>query len=477
MSGAPEPHMGLFSGITMIVGLIIGSGVFASPGPLFVQAGSVSMALIVWLVAGLLSMLGAFCYAELGTLITKSGGEYQYLKSGFGSLMGVIYTWSNVMLINPIGTASIAVVFARYLLTLVYFRPSMDPDNMPIPPTYQLKLVACGGILLITLINCVSQRSGNMVQNVFTMAKLLAIAIIVVIGLVWLGKGHVENFEHGFKDSSTKPLEYGTAMYLALFAYNGWNNLNYATGELKNPRRNLPLAITISCIVVIACYELANVAYFAVLPISVVRTSETVAMQLGLRTMGAFGGYFMAAMVVCSTFGAMNGNMWAASRLIVANAEEGTVFPKGLGHIHATRQSPVRAWILVAIMSMLLTLPGDFTYLASIYAFLLWIFYFLTVVALLVLRRKMADSPRPFKIWWPLACLFLIVAGYLVVAPLIGTASDAGVYVGCVVACLIGVPIWYFRVRNPQLLSRIVSRLPFCGRRAAANATAPIVAN
>jgi amino acid transporter len=227
---------------------------------------------------------------------------------------------------------------------------------------------------------------------------------------------------------------------------------------------------------VITCYELANIAYFAVLPVEIVRNSSTVAMQLGLRTMGAFGGYFMAAMVVCSTFGAINGNMWAASRLVVANAEEGTVFPKALGRIHPKRQSPVRAWILVAIMSMLLTLPGDFTYLASIYAFLLWVFYFLTVVALLILRRTMADSPRPFKIWWPLACLFLVVAGYLVVAPLIGTASSAGVYIGCIGACLIGVPIWYFRVRNPELTKRIASRIGF-RRRGSATATTPVVTN
>ncbi|KAI9593877.1 amino acid/polyamine transporter I [Syncephalis fuscata] len=434
------------------------------------------MALIVWLVSGLLSMLGAFCYAELGTLITKSGGEYQYLKSGFGPLMGIIYTWSNVMLINPIGTASIAVVFARYLLTLIYFRPSMDPDHMLTPPDYQIKLVACAAILLITIINCLSQKSGNMVQNVFTMAKLLAIAIIVVVGIVWLGKGEVHNFKNGFHGSSTQPLEYGTAMYMALFAYNGWNNLNYATGELKNPRRNLPLAITISCLLVIACYELANVAYFAVLPVEVIRNSSTVAMQLGLRTMGAFGGYFMAAMVVCSTFGAMNGNMWAASRLIVANAEEGTVFPKSLGHLHATRNSPVRAWILVAIMSMILTLPGDFTYLANIYAFLLWIFYFLTVVALLILRRTMPDTPRPFKIWWPLACLFLVVAAYLVVAPLIGSASSVGVYVGCIACCLIGVPIWYFRVRNPERGQRWFGCFSRSGR-SNANVTTSVVAN
>ncbi|RKP06965.1 amino acid/polyamine transporter I [Thamnocephalis sphaerospora] len=466
--GARQPHMGLFSGVTMIVGLIIGSGVFASPGPLFIQAGSVGMALIVWLVAGLLSMLGAYCYAELGTLITKSGGEYQYLKTAFGSAVGIVYAWSNVVLINPLGTATIAVVFARYLLTLVYFQPGTNPDEMASAPDYQIKLVACGGILLITLINCISQRSGNIVQNVFTLAKLLAIAIIMVVGMVWIGTGHVENFQDSFKGTSTEPLAYGTAMYMALFAYNGWNNLNYATGELKNPRRNLPLAITISCLLVIACYELANIAYFAVLPVEMVRTSQTVAMQLGLATMGSFGGYFMAAMVVGSTFGAMNGNMWATSRLIVANAEEGTVFPRALAHIHPARNTPIRAWILLAVITMLWTLPGDFTYLANIYAFLLWIFYFLAVAAMLRLRFSMRDAPRPFSIWWPLACVFLVVAGYLVVAPLIGTGSGAFIYLGCVAGCLLGLPIWFFRVHRPDLGQRIAN----CVKRRGSNQTA-----
>jgi amino acid transporter len=453
------PHMGLFSGVTMIVGLIIGSGVFASPGPLFTHAGSVGMALIVWLIAGLLSMLGAYCYAELGTLITKSGGEYQYFKTAFGLLPGVIYTWSNIVLINPVGTATIAVVFARYLLSVINFDASVNPDEMIEPPEYQVKLVACAGILLITMINCISQKSGNILQNVFTVAKLLAIAIIVVIGMIWLARGHTENFQDSFSGSSTEPLAYGTAMYLALFAYNGWNNLNYATGELKNPKRNLPLAITISCLLVIACYEMANIAYFAVLPVEVVRTSHTVAMQLGLIAMSTFGGYLMAIMVIGSTFGAMNGNMWAASRLIVANAEEGTVFPKFLAHQHQQRNTPVRAWLFLSIITMLWTLPGDFTYLANIYAFLLWVFYFLAVVALLRLRFTMRTAARAFKIWWPLACLFLVVAAYLIVAPLIDAGSGAAVYVACLCGCLLAIPIWYVRVHRPTYGKRFAAML------------------
>ncbi|EIE75810.1 hypothetical protein G6F46_000332 [Rhizopus delemar] len=452
---AVEPHMGLLSSCNMIVGLIIGSGIFASPGPVTLKVGTVGASLLVWTIGGLLSMIGALCYAELGTMITKSGGEYQYLKSSYGICLGLTFTWSNLLLTNPIGTASIATVFAQYILQMAYFDPNDITGATVEMPNYALKLVTIGCIWFVVLLNAFGQRAGALIANVFTFAKLLALAMIIIIGWVWLGKGHTENFQKAFEGSSSNALDYGTAMYMALFSYNGWNNLNYGVGEVKNPKRNLPLAIFISCTIVTSVYVLSNLAYFATLPVNTVATSSTVAMQLGSVAMGKGGAYFFAIMVVFSTFGAVNGNVWGASRLVMASANEDSVFmPPAFGQLNEKRGTPIRALILVGIIATIWCIPGDFTYLAKMYSFTGWLFYGFAVFGLILMRfkKKTKHMPRPFKVWLPFAILFVIIDIYLVIAPLID-AGSAGVYqyIICIVVGLLAIPIWFVRVRKPAI--------------------------
>ncbi|CEG73745.1 hypothetical protein RMATCC62417_09068 [Rhizopus microsporus] len=459
-----EPHMGLMSSCNMIVGLIIGSGIFASPGPVTLKVGAVAPSLLVWTVGGLLSMIGALCYAELGTMITKSGGEYQYLKSAYGICLGLTFTWSNLLLTNPIGTASIATVFAQYILQMAYFDPNDLTGAAVEMPNYALKLVTIGCIWVVVLLNAFGRRAGALVANVFTFAKLIALIMIIIIGWVWLGKGHTENFQNAFDGSSRNALDYGTAMYMALFSYNGWNNLNYGVGEVKNPKRNLPLAIFISCTLVTTVYVLGNVAYFATLPIQTVATSSTVAMQLGRVAMGTGGAYFFAVMVVLSTFGAVNGNIWGASRLVMAAANEDSVFmPPFFGKLSEKRDSPIRALILVGIIATIWCIPGDFTYLAKMYSFTGWLFYGFAVFGLILMRfkKKTRDLPRPFKVWLPLAIFFVIIDIYLVIAPLID-AGSAGVYqyIICIIIGLIAIPIWFIRVRKPGLGRLLLGWIP-----------------
>lgn len=203
------------------MGLIIGSGIFASPGPVTLKVGAAGTSLVIWSVAGVLSYLGAMCYAELGTMITRSGGEYQYLNEAYGLCLGLTFTWSNLLLTNGIGTASISTVFAQYILQMAYFDPS-HPDASPDMPDYALKLVAIACIWTVVAFNCFARKAGTWVQNIFTAAKLIALVMIIIIGFVWLGKGGVRNLENAFEGSSTNGLDYGTSLYLALFSYNGW---------------------------------------------------------------------------------------------------------------------------------------------------------------------------------------------------------------------------------------------------------------
>ncbi|ORZ13480.1 amino acid permease-domain-containing protein [Absidia repens] len=460
----PEPHMGLLSSCNMIVGLIIGSGIFASPGPVTLKVGAAGTSLVIWSIAGVLSYLGAMCYAELGTMITKSGGEYQYLNQAYGLCLGLTFTWSNLLLTNAIGTASISTVFAQYILQMAYFDPE-HPDAIPEMPDYALKLVAIACIWTVVAFNCFARKAGTWVQNIFTAAKLIALAMIIIIGFIWLGKGGVHNLENAFEGSSTNGLDYGTSLYLALFSYNGWNNLNYGIAEVKNPKKVLPVAITISCFLVTGIYVLANIAYFATLPLATVANSETVAMQLGLVSMGNAGAYFFALMVVLSTFGAVNGNVWAASRLVATCAAEDSVFiPPYFGKLHSGRGTPVAALIMVGIIATIWCIPGNFTYLAKMYSFTGWLFYGITIAGLVVMRFKKStkDMERPFKIWLPLAVFFVIIDCYLVVAPLVD-AGSAGVYqyIICIIVGLLGIPLWYIRVKKPEIGRRLFGWLPF----------------
>lgn len=398
-------------------------------------------------------MIGALCYAELGTMITKSGGEYQYLKSSYGLCFGLTFSWANLLLTNPIGTASIATVFAQYIMEMAYFDPERPEGEAIVMPDYAIKLVAIACIWVVVLFNAFGRRAGAMVANVFTAAKLLALAMIIIIGWVWLGKGNTQNFENAFSGASTNALDYGTAMYMALFSYNGWNNLNYGISEVKNPQKTLPLAITISCTVVTMVYVLGNIAYFATLPVSVVSNSSTVAMQLGQVAMGKGGAYFFALMVVLSTFGAVNGNVWAASRLVMTAATEDSVFmPPLFGKLNEKRQTPIRALILVGIIATIWCIPGDFTYLAKMYSFTGWLFYGFTIFGLILMRfkKKTKNLERPFKVWLPLAMFFVLIDIYLVVAPLIDAGSD-GVYqyIICIIIGLLAIPLWFIRVKKP----------------------------
>ncbi|KAI9593985.1 amino acid/polyamine transporter I [Syncephalis fuscata] len=446
----PERHMGLFSGVTLIVGQIIGSGIFASPGPVLVETGSLGMSLVTWLVAGVVSMAGAYCYAELGTMIPASGGEYQYLLQAFGPLAGFTYSWTMVMFGNSIAIAAIAQVFSLYACNIAVGFSNVASTDPLTTTDWTVKIVAAVTIMLVVCVNCLQRGSGNAVQNIFTMAKLGAIVLIVMIGAYWLITGNVDEFRHPFEGTTANPAQYGTAIYFALFSYIGWNNLNYAAGELKNPRRNLPLAITISLVLVIACYVLTNLAYFAVLPLEMIRQSNTVAMEFGMATMGPFGKYLMAVMVTISAFGAINGGTIVGSRVAVASAGDSSIFPKTLAHIHATRGTPVRALFFVGTVTSFWALIGDFASLVDILMCIIWFCYFITIVGLLRLRVLYPDAPRPFRVWTPLAVMFCIVAGSLAITPLFNMAKNAWLYSFSFLGCMMAIPIYWFKVQPPK---------------------------
>ncbi|KFM70560.1 Y+L amino acid transporter 2, partial [Stegodyphus mimosarum] len=252
-----KPKMSLVNGVTVIVGSIIGSGIFVSPKGVSKGTGSVGLSLVVWVTSGIFSMVGAYCYAELGCMITKTGADYAYIMESFGPFVAFIRLWVECMIVRPCSQAIVALTFSFYVLRPIY------PDCEP--PDSAIRFLACLCICLLTFVNCWDVKWATRVQDLFTYGKLIALVVIIGTGFVELGKGKVEYFN--FDNSETDITKIAVSFYSGLFAYNGWNYLNFVIEELKDPHKNLPRAIFISCILVTVVYTLTIVAFHTTLSI------------------------------------------------------------------------------------------------------------------------------------------------------------------------------------------------------------------
>ncbi|XP_013004590.1 b(0,+)-type amino acid transporter 1-like isoform X2 [Cavia porcellus] len=379
-----QKEVGLFSGICIIVGTIIGSGIFISPKSVLSNTGSVGPCLIVWAACGILATLGALCFAELGTMITKSGGEYAYLMEAFGPIPAYLFSWVVMMVMKPSSLSIICLTFSEYVCAAFYSGCE--------PPKVVIKCLAAAAILLIITVNALSVRLGRYVQNFFTAAKMVIVAIIIIGGLVFLAQGNVKNFENSFAGTPPSVGGIGLAFYNGLWAYNGWNQLNYVTEELRNPCRNLPLAIIIGIPLVTVCYILMNVSYFTVMTPTELLQSQAVAVTFGDRVLYP-ASWIVPLFVAFSTIGAANGSCFTAGRIIYVAGREGHML-RVLSYISVRRLTPAPAIIFYVpiFIPILVTLVSVFLVLAPIISNPAWeylycvlfilsglIFYFLFV--------------------------------------------------------------------------------------------------
>ncbi|KAK2854246.1 hypothetical protein Q5P01_006907 [Channa striata] len=432
-------EVGLVSGICLIVGTMIGSGIFISPTSVLLHSGAVGPCLLIWTACGVLAMMGAFCYAELGTMITKSGGTYAYLMESFGPIPAYLFSWTTVMVLKPSSLAIISMSFAKYASTPFY------PDCPP--PVLVTKCLAAAAALLIVTVNCLSVKLASYVQIFFTGAKLFIIAVIVGAGVVMLAQGKTQNLSNAFEGASQSFGAIGLAFYNGLWAFDGWAQLNYITEELKDPHRNLPLAIVIGIPLVSVCYVLVNVAYFTVMTPNELLLSPAVAVTFGDRVLYPLS-WIVPLFVVFSTFGAANGSCFTAGRLAYVSGREGHMV-KILSYISLRRYTPAPAIMFNGLLAIFYIMPADINTLINYFSFTQWGFYGLTSLGLIIMRFTKKDLHRPVKVPIVIPGLMVLVSCYLVLAPIIDKPEVEYLYCASLLLAglLLYIPFVHLKVR------------------------------
>jgi basic amino acid/polyamine antiporter, APA family len=452
----------------LVIGTVIGTGVFLKAAVMAQEVGTPTLVLAAWVAAGLLSLAGALTYAELGAMMPEAGGEYVYLRRSYGEASAFLFGWQRFIVAGSASVAALGVGLSIFLsaflpLNHVWAATTFKFLGQTIKWEFGSKqLVAVGVILLLSAINCLTVAFGGKVQSALTILKIAGIAFVVGGVFFFSGTATWSNLATpaGTAQAADFTLlsAFGVAMLAALWAYDGWNNMPMAAGEVQNPGRNIPFALIAGMIVIIVIYLLANLSYFYALPFGEVLTAnssaETASLSVASKAaqsfLGEYGGRFASVVFVISALGALNGSILSNARVPYKMAREGLFFNK-MGALSEGAHVPVFSIIVQAIWSSVLALSGTFDQLTDCLLFASWIFYGLVTSSVFVLRRKEPKAARPYKtLGYPLIPLiFVLVAVWLIINTTFKRPYES---VAGLVLIALGLPVYfYFRLRRGEV--------------------------
>ncbi len=450
----------LTAAIMIVAGSMIGSGIFRKPATMASQLLSPELLLIVWLVAGIITFIGALCNAEVAGMIDATGGQYVYFQKMYGNFLAYLYGWSVFAVIQTGAGAAIAYVFGEYLGYFIKYPElpeSLKNFSFYIPVVgnifpfaeFGAKAAAIMCIIFLTGINYVGVIFGGAVQSFVTFVKIASIVLLSVL-LLGSGSGSISNIATGFSLPSEQATNiislFGLAIAGAFWAYDGWNNLTFVSGEIKQSNRNVPLGLLWGTVIVVAVYMLINVAYLYVLPIEEMANSPLVAATASELVFGKYGASIIAIAVIISTFGALNGNILSTARVCFAMARN-NMFIKSLDKIHPKFATPHTSLVAQGIWSCVLVLSGTFDTITDYVMFASWLFYMLGALGVIVLRKKMPDAVRPYKVWgYPYTPILFVAFSFLfLVNTIVSDLSNAAM--GTILIVL-GLPFYFWKIRK-----------------------------
>ncbi|MFA7289620.1 MAG: amino acid permease [Melioribacteraceae bacterium] len=419
--------LGLIAAIMLVAGSMIGSGIFRKPSSIAEQLMSPELMILIWVGAGLITLIGAAINAEISSILPSTGGQFIYFKEMYGKFIAYLYGWSVLAVIQTGSQAAIAYAFAEYVGYFIKFPelPKFFTDMhfyLPaIGEIYPLinfgtKIIAILVILFLTGVNYVGVVFGGGVQTFVTFVKIATILILSFL-LFFFGQGSLMNVYHNFalepQVSSNLISMIGLALAGAFWAYDGWNNLTFVSGEVKNAHKNVSLGLLFGTLIVIGVYVIINLAYLYVMPIEEIAKSPLVAASAAEKIFGSSGGSIVSIAVIISTFGALNGSILATARVQYAMAEN-RLFFKGLGKIHPKYNTPHVSLVVQGIWSSILVLSGSFDTITDYVIFASWLFYMLGAYGVFVLRKKMGNSKRYYKVWgYPYTPMIFVIFSFL----------------------------------------------------------------
>jgi basic amino acid/polyamine antiporter, APA family len=435
-------RLGPWSAAAVVIGSTIGSGIFRTPADIAKRVETVAAFASVWLVGAVIALCGALSYAELSAMMPRTGGIYVYLREAFGRIFAFLFGWAELLVLRPAAYGAIAVTCADYGWRLA----GQDGDVAVIGVLSRAQVTAAVLIVVVGIANIRAIVLGAVIQNISTLLKMSALLALCALGLRWALGDHASVDVASTRVVDSPAAAFGLALVSVMWAYDGWSDVGFVSGEVRDPQRNLPRAFVLGTLAVAALYLGANAAYLAVIPLGHMPGSSLIAADVAAKVVGEAGVAFVSAAVVVSTFGTLNGSMMTGPRVFYAMAADGLFF-RALAKVDPRYGTPGRAIAMSIGLGVVFVSVKKFAELADQFVVGIWPFYALGVAAVFVLRRRDPDRERPYRTWgypW-VPALFLVATLYLLGAYLV---TEPAKFFACIGVILLGVPVYLLWTRR-----------------------------